>query len=117
MRTKIFYAIIMVCLFGCFAADFPAEASMLAMQDGTVLVGDIHAEPLTIHTRYGVLKIPVSDIDRIMKGQIRLLNDSHFSGKIESQKMKINTEFGNFEIATDQIEWINFVKNEEPGDE
>lgn len=116
-HANIFCAIMMACILSCLAGIFPAEASMLEMKDGTVLVGEIKVELLTIHTRYGVLNVPVSDIDRIVEGKIWLLNNSHFSGKIKSHTLNIKTEFGNLEISTDQIEWINFVKNELPKDE
>jgi len=91
-----------------------AEAQMLRMKDGTILVGEIVAEPFTIKTRYGVLKVPVSDIVQIVEEEIWLKNTSHFFGKIAPQTITVKTDYGDLEIATDQVVWINFVKKEKP---
>ena len=87
---------------------------MLKTKDGTSLVGVIAAEPFTITTRYGVLKVPVSDIVHIVDEEVRLKNDSHFFGKIEPQTISVKTDYGELTISTEQIIWLNFVEKKEP---
>jgi len=104
-------ALFFICLF---SATLSAEAQMLRMKDGTVLVGEIGAEPFVIETRYGALKVPVSDIVQIVEEEVWLKNSSHFFGKIQPQTLTIKTEYGDLEISTEQVVWINFVKKEKP---
>jgi len=91
-----------------------AEAQMLRTKDGTILVGEIVAEPFTIKTRYGVLKVPVNDIVQIVEEEVWLKNESHFFGKLVPQTIIVKTDYGNLEISTEQVIWFNFVKKEKP---
>jgi hypothetical protein len=87
---------------------------MLRTKDGTILVGAIVAEPFTIQTRYGVLKVPVSDMVQIVEGEVWLKNTSHFFGTLTPQSIIVKTDYGDLKISTEQIIWINFVKKEKP---
>lgn len=97
-----------------FSLTLSAEAQMLRMKDGTILVGEISAEPFMIETRYGVLKVPVNDIVQIVEEEVWLKNESHFFGKLASQTITVKTDYGDLEISTEQIIWINFEKREKP---
>lgn len=105
---------LVIALFLVFSMVLSVEAQMLKTKDGTSLVGLIAAEPLTITTRYGVLKVPVSDMVQIVEGEVWLQNTSHFFGKIEPQMITVKTDYGDLNISTEQIIWLNFVKKEEP---
>lgn len=111
-NIKIRYLVIALLLL--FSAALSVEAQMLKTKDGTNLVGVIVAEPFTIKTRYGVLKVPVSDMVQIIEGEVWLKNASHFFGKIEPQMITVKTDYGELKISTEQIIWLNFVKKEEP---
>lgn len=91
------------------------EAQMLKTKDGTKLVGMITTQkPFTIITRYGVLEVPLSDMEYIIEGEVRLKNSSHFFGKIEPQDITVKTDYGDLSLSTEQILWLNFVRKEEP---
>ena len=105
---------LVIALLLLFSTALSVEAQMLKTKDGTRLVGVIVAEPLTITTRYGVLKVPVSDMVQIVEGEVWLKNTSHFFGKIEPQMITVKTDYGDLNISTEQIIWLNFVKKEEP---
>lgn len=102
-------------LFLLFLLILSAEAQMLKTNDGTKLVGIIDTEkPFTITTRYGLLKVPLRDIEHIIEDEVRLKNSSQFFGKIEPQVIIIKTDYGELSLSTDQIVWLNFVRKEEP---
>jgi hypothetical protein len=110
--TRRYFMLILLLL--CLTTSL-AEAQMLRTKDGTILVGEIGVtEPFTIQTRYGVLKVPVSDIVQIVEEEVWLKNTSHFFGKVGPQTIIVKTEYGDLEISTAQVVWINFVKKEQP---
>lgn len=112
LKAKIRY-FVLVLLF-LLSLTLSAEAKMLRMKDGTILVGELAAEPFVIETYYGVLKVPVSDIVQIVEKEVWLKNESHFFGKLKPQTITVKTDYGDLEISTEQVIWINFVKKEKP---